>query len=90
MGKMFDDFKKYAKEEFECDVYLKESSFPMTFESIFGIRIDDEEPIKSISGSDDSKSNNTSFEIANYQTISIDDTDKNKFSFDIDNNPFAA
>lgn len=37
MGKMMlDDFIKYAKEQFDCDIILKVSDNPDTFESIFG------------------------------------------------------
>jgi hypothetical protein len=31
-----EDFVKYAKEQFNCDVSFKESNTPDTFESVFG------------------------------------------------------
>ena len=32
-----DDFIKYAKEQYNCEISLKKSNTPDTFESIFGI-----------------------------------------------------
>ena len=37
MGKMMlDDFIQYAKEQFDCDIFLKYCEKPDTFESLFG------------------------------------------------------
>ena len=36
MKDMMEAFAKYAKEQFGCDISLKTSSTPDTFESIFG------------------------------------------------------
>ncbi len=36
MGKLkLDDFKKYVKEEYNCDISTKESANPDTFDNIF-------------------------------------------------------
>ncbi len=32
-----EDFIKYAKEEFDCDITLESTGIPDTFESIFGV-----------------------------------------------------
>ncbi len=37
MKDMMEVFAKYAKEQFGCDISLKASSTPDTFESIFGV-----------------------------------------------------
>lgn len=37
MEKMIlEDFIKYAKEQFDCDIYVKTSDMPDTFASVFG------------------------------------------------------
>lgn len=40
---LLDDFIRYAKDEFDCDIHLKASDKPDTFESIFGVSFLNEE-----------------------------------------------
>lgn len=36
-GQMLEEFIRYAKEQFGCDIIAKESSAPDTFKGIFGV-----------------------------------------------------
>ena len=40
---MLDDFIRYAKEQFNCEISVKKSSTPDTFKSIFGVSFLDNE-----------------------------------------------
>ena len=46
--KELDDFIRYAKEQFDCDISVEKSDIPDTFERIFGASFleQQEEPIK--------------------------------------------
>lgn len=35
--KELDDFIKYAKKQFNCDIFVEKSNTPDTFEQLFGI-----------------------------------------------------
>lgn len=51
---LLDDFIRYAKEEFNCDIHLKASDRPDTFESIFGASfLNEEETGREIDSFDD-------------------------------------
>lgn len=65
MKKMvLDDFIKYAKEQFDCDIFLKSCDEPDTFVSIFGASfLNDEECVERVDGFDGD---------LNYENISID------------------
>lgn len=40
---MLDDFIRYAKEQFSCEISVKKNSTPDTFTSIFGVSFLDNE-----------------------------------------------
>lgn len=65
MGKMIlDDFIKYVKEQFDCDIFLKSCDNPDTFESIFGASfLNDEKSVEKVDGFENDLS---------YENISID------------------
>lgn len=50
---LLDEFIKYVKEEFDCDIIAKPSDTPDTFESIFGMSFitDDYEKVDEFEGS---------------------------------------
>ena len=39
---LLDDFIKYAKEKYGCDITIEKSETPDTFETIFGTEINEE------------------------------------------------
>lgn len=65
MGRMgIDDFIRYAKEQFDCEITVKKSDKPDTFPQIFGASfLDDNSYVEMI---DDFESN------VSYKNVSID------------------